>query len=591
MFLKLIRETKPPFALLAIALLMSVATTVAGLAVPLLTKGLVDQGSISSLTSMQIAGMVAVFLVQAITGAFSVYTLNHIGQRVVASLRERLWRKLLALPVAYYDEHASGEAVSRMTNDTAVVKGLITEHLSGFVTGIISIVGSIGILLYLDWKMTLMLLLTIPLAVAIFLPLGRQMHRISKNVQNETAGLTAVLSRVLSEIRLVKASNAESREYEAGNAGIRSLFRFGLKEARVQALIMPIIGLILMLLLVLVIGYGGWRVSTGSLTAGALTAFLLYLFQIVMPVGQLTQFFTQWQKALGATEMIMTALQEEEEHPGSGAEIRQLHQTIAIEGLSFGYKPDEPVLKDISFAMEPGKVTAIVGPSGSGKTTLFSLIERFYEPQRGAIRLGSTPIGEFSLRDWRSRIGYVSQESPLIAGTVRDNLCYGLNRTVSEEELDRAARMAYADHFIRELPQGYDTEVGERGMKLSGGQRQRLSIARAILRNPQWLMLDEATSSLDSKSEIVVQQALDNLMKGRTTLVIAHRLATVVHADQIVFIDKGTVTGIGTHEELYRSHAMYREFADHQLKIREASALLPDASPQPDRETQLIEQG
>ncbi|KHF35723.1 Multidrug resistance ABC transporter ATP-binding/permease protein BmrA [Paenibacillus sp. P1XP2] len=214
-------------------------------------------------------------------------------------------------------------------------------------------------------------------------------------------------------------------------------------------------------------------------------------------------------------------------------------------------------------------MTAVVGPSGGGKTTLFSIIERFYLPDSGMIRVGGQDVSEFSLESWRKQIGYVPQESPIVAGTIRDNICYGMDRDVSDEELKQAAHMAYADIFIDELPEGYETEVGERGIKLSGGQRQRISIARALLRNPQILMLDEATSSLDSQSEVFVQKALQNLMKGRTTLVIAHRLSTVVDADQILFIEKGRITGRGTHQELVESHPMYREFANQQLRIAE----------------------
>lgn len=240
-----------------------------------------------------------------------------------------------------------------------------------------------------------------------------------------------------------------------------------------------------------------------------------------------------------------------------------------MDHLSFSYKNGENVFKDISFSVEPGKVTAIVGPSGSGKTTLFSLLERYYQPQQGLIRLGGKPITDFSLQSWRSQIGYVSQESPIVSGTIRDNICYGLKKQVDDADLYRVARMAYADQFISELPEGFNTEVGERGIKLSGGQRQRIAIARAFLRDPKILMLDEATSSLDSKSELVVQQALQNLMKGRTTLVIAHRLLTVIDADQILFFEKGKITGNSTHKELVQTHSLYREFATQQLRMRE----------------------
>jgi ATP-binding cassette subfamily B protein AbcA/BmrA len=367
----------------------------------------------------------------------------------------------------------------------------------------------------------------------------------------------------------MKSSNAEDREYANGKNGITSLFQFGLKEAKVQALLVPLMSLILMVMLVVIIGYGGVRVSSGALTAGDLVAFLLYLFQIMMPVGQLASFFTQLQKAIGATERIIITLEFEEEDPATGHVLSHANQPITVEQLSFAYENGDNILHGVNFTLQPGKVTAIVGPSGGGKTTLFSLLERFYRPSEGIIRIGDENINQFSLKSWRSQIGYVSQESPLIAGTIRENICYGIDKEVSGEELKRIAKMAYADQFIDEFPDGYETEVGERGVKLSGGQRQRIGIARALIRDPKILMLDEATSSLDSTSEIYVQKALENLMEGRTTLVIAHRLSTVVDADQILFIEKGRITGRGTHEELYQTHDMYREFATQQLRIRE----------------------
>lgn len=324
-----------------------------------------------------------------------------------------------------------------------------------------------------------------------------------------------------------------------------------------------------MVLLVVVMGYGGMRVATGALTAGELVAFILYLVQIVMPMGQFTQFFTQLQKAIGATERIIETLDAREEDHASGRELNSANQPIYVENVSFAYDGGETILENVSFTIAPGKVTAIVGPSGSGKTTMLSLLERYYQPNSGSIRLGEEQIHDFTLASWRSKIGYVSQESPLIAGTIRENICYGLGREISDDELRQAAAMAYADQFIEELPDGYETQVGERGVKLSGGQRQRIGIARALLRDPQILMLDEATSSLDSKSELVVQQALTNLMKGRTTLVIAHRLSTVVDADQILFLEKGKITGRGRHAELYETHALYREFATQQLRVKE----------------------
>ncbi|GGD63233.1 ABC transporter ATP-binding protein [Paenibacillus nasutitermitis] len=569
LFLKLIRQTKPSVPILTIAVIMSIASTLVALVIPLFTKNLVDGFSLSNLSFGQIGLIGIIFVIQTIASGLSIYMLNRIGQKVVAELRDRLWKKLLVLKVSYYDNHRTGETISRMTNDTGVVKSLIAEHMTGFFTGIISVVGSIIVLFYMDWKMTAVMLGVIPVAALFMVPLGRQMFKISKGLQQETASFTTVLTQVLSEIRLVKSSNAESKEYGNGKAGITNLFRFGLREAKVQALIAPLMFFVMMMLLVVIVGYGGMRVSSGALSAGALVAFILYLIQIVMPMNQITSFFTQFQKTIGATERIIEILEMEEEDHTSGKAVEQPNQVITIDHVSFAYGQEEPVIHDLSFKVNPGSVTAIVGPSGGGKTTLFSLLERYYEPVSGTIRLGEDEIKSFSLQSWRSQFGYVSQESPLIAGTIRDNICYGIHHEVSEEQLRQAAKMAYADTFISELPKGYETEVGERGIKLSGGQRQRIAIARALLRDPKILMLDEATSSLDSKSEVVVQEALKNLMHGRTTLVIAHRLSTVVEAEQILFIEKGRLTGSGTHEELLRSHAMYHEFATQQLRLND----------------------
>jgi len=570
-FYRLMKETKPPMALIIVSILLSVVSTLVGLVIPMFTKSLVDGFSLESISRMQIVGLVAAFIGQTLAAGVSIFLLNYIGQKVVAIIRDKLWKKLLALPVSYFDNNRTGESVSRMTNDTGVIKTFISEHVASFFSGIISIIGSIAVLIYLNWKMTLIMFLVIPLAALVLVPIGRKMYKVSISMQDETASFTAMISQVLSEIRLVKASNAERIEYENGSKGIQNLLKFGIKEGLIMAWISPLMSFVLMMLLVIVIGYGGMQVSSGVLTAGELVAFILYLIQIVIPVTQLSTFFTQLQKANGATERMMQTLNEQEEDFHAGLEVTDAKLPVKIENLSFGYKQDEPILQEVSFQMEPGTVTAVVGPSGGGKTTLFQVLERYYLPQKGQVMLGNEPIDSFSLRSWRGIIGYVSQESPMIAGTIRDNLCYGIEREVSLEELEQAAKMAYADGFISELPEGFDTDVGERGVKLSGGQRQRIAIARALLRDPKILMLDEATSSLDSRSEIVVQQALDNLMAGRTTIVIAHRLSTVVGADQIIFIEKGKVTGRGTHEQLLQHHEMYREFATQQLQIADAS--------------------
>lgn len=566
-FLSLILSTNIPKAALFTGLAASILTTIAGLAVPILTKNLVDGFSIEAVSIPLVIAIAAAFIVQAMISGISIYLLSYVGQKVVARLRERMWAKLIRLPVRYFDKQSSGETVSRIVNDTSIVRELITSHFPNFATGIISIIGAVVILLVMDWKMTLLMLISVPLTLAIMMPLGRRMAKISRSLQDETAVFTGHITQTLGEIRLMKASTAEKIEEENGFNGIDKLFNFGLKEARIFAMIGPIMQLMIMVVIVLIIGYGGMRVVNGTMSTGALVAFLLYLFQIIMPITSFAMFFTQLQKAKGATERIIEILDQPLEEGQTGMEMDISNLPITIENVSFAYSEEETVIEGISLNAQPGQMVAFVGPSGGGKTTMFGLLERFYEPTSGKIEIGSTPIQQLSLSSWRSQIGYVSQESAMMAGTIRENLYYGLpdGEKIPDERLWEVARMAYADQFIESFPKGLDTEVGERGVKLSGGQRQRIAIARAFLRDPKILMMDEATASLDSQSEGIVQEALTRLMEGRTTFVIAHRLSTIVNADKIVFIEKGRVTGIGTHQELIEMHDLYREFAEQQL--------------------------
>ncbi|MEC0712057.1 ABC transporter ATP-binding protein [Bacillus haynesii] len=567
LFFSMILTSGVPRLALTVGLTASLITTLVGLSIPLLTREMVDGFSANSI-NLALAGILAlVFIVQAVCDGFSTYFLSYAGQKVVASLRERMWFKLLRLPVRYFDEKTSGETVSRVVNDTGIVESLISDHFPQFVSGIITIVGSVIILLIMDWKMTLLMLISVPITTFIMIPLGMKMQRISKMLQDETASFTGHVQQTLSEIRLMKASNAEHTEKMKGLSGISKLFQYGLKEARIFALVSPFMHLVIMIVIVAIIGYGGIRVSDGTMSAGSLIAFLLYLFQIIFPITSFTMFFTQLQKAKGATERIIEILHTEEEQGQEGLEMDISNLPIRAENVSFSYGDGESVLREVSFDVDPGQMIAFVGPSGGGKTTMFGLLERFYEPDSGAIHIGETPISKLSMKSWRSQIGYVSQDSPMMSGTIRENLCYGLDHadSIDDQALWKVAEMAYADTFIKQFPEQLDTEVGERGVKLSGGQRQRIAIARAFLRDPKILMMDEATASLDSQSEAIVQQALARLMEGRTTFVIAHRLSTIVNADQIMFIEKGAITGMGRHHELIASHALYREFAERQL--------------------------
>ncbi|HLR59114.1 MAG TPA: ABC transporter ATP-binding protein [Pseudogracilibacillus sp.] len=566
-FFSLIISTNIPKYSLFFGLLTSVITTLTGLAVPLLTKNLVDGFSISSLSPLLIIAIAIAFILQAILGGLSLYLLTAVGQKVVSSLRDKMWTRLIRLPTQFFDKTSSGQVVSRVVNDTSIVRDLIAQHFPDSISGVFSIIGAITLLLIMDWKMTLIMLIVVPIIIVIMIPLGRRMTKISRDLQDETAAFTGNTQQTLSEIRLMKVSTAEDYEEKKGLSDIQKLLTLGLKEARIFALIAPIMQFVVMFVIVGIIAYGGLRVSSGDMTTGTLVAFLLYLFQIIVPMTSLTMFFTQLQKAKGATERIVEILDEPLEDSQTGKYKDISEQPLRVQNVSFAYEKDEPIIKDVSFSANPGEMIALAGPSGGGKTTIFSLIERFYEPYAGEIKIGELPITAMSMEAWRNQIGYVSQESSMMAGTIRANLTYGLEDadSIRDEQLWEVAKMSYADQFISEFPDGLDTEVGERGVKLSGGQKQRIAIARAFLRDPKILMMDEATASLDSQSEIIVQKALTELMKGRTTFVIAHRLSTIVNANEILFIENGEITGRGTHEELIKHHDLYRTFAKQQL--------------------------
>lgn len=566
-FWQLLMNYRPSLWLMTGAIILGLGETILSLLVPLLTMQLVDIMSVATISAGMITLLVVVFLAQAVMSGFSIYMMTRVGQHMIAKLREDLWKHVVKLPIPFFDKRNSGETMSRITNDTNVIKEFVVMQIIPFFSGLISIIGSIILLFIIDWKITLMMLIIIPVAFAILMPLGRKMYRVSKATQDETAEFQGDLGRVLSDIRLVKSSLAETKEEEQGVKRITKLFGYGLREAKINAFVSPLMMTVNLVMLVFLIGYGGFRVSEGTLSAGSLVAIILYMFQIIVPFSQMATFFTQSQKAMGATERISEIMAEKtemEDQENQGISNETKYAGLNFDQVSFGYSEDKLILKDLSFTVEKGKVTAFVGPSGAGKTTVFSLIERFYKPTSGLISYEGQSLTEFPLREWRNKIAYVSQESPMMAGTIRDNLTYGLDG-VTDEQLDIAVEQANLREFIAGLPDHYETQVGERGVKVSGGQRQRLAIARAIIRDPELLLLDEATAHLDSTSESLVQEALQGLMKGRTTLVIAHRLSTVRHADRLIVLEQGQATGIGTHEELIASHDVYREMVEQQF--------------------------
>lgn len=562
-FFQLFKIANPPKGLFVGAILISLLQAVASLAIPLILQRVVDRWSSDLLTPEWIAYFLFAFLVQVITSALSIYWLHIVGQRVVANLRTTLWDHLIKLPIPFYDGIKSGELVSRLNNDTTTLQQLLSEQSVRLLTSFVSVIGAVAILFTLDWQMTLVILFSVPTTLIIVIPLGRKLRVIAKETQQELGNLSGFFAELLGEIRLVKSQATEQMEVRTGKVKIETLFDYGVKEGRIQAILIPLLNVTLTGMLIAILGFGAYRVSTGALSTGELLAFMLYVFQIITPLITMSEFLTRLQKARGATERIAELLDVRPE-PYSTHQESIEQADLSFEDVTFHYGT-EPVLQGLSLYVSPGATTAIVGRSGAGKTTLFSLVEQFYTPTEGLIRYGNRDIQTYGRDTWRQIVGYVAQDSPVLSGSVRTNIIYGLQREVSDEEIKEACEMANAWSFIEVMPNQLETEIGERGIRLSGGQRQRLAIARALLRNPQILLLDEATSSLDSESEQVVQEALDRLMVGRTTLVIAHRLSTVRHANQIVVLENGRISGIGKHEQLLNENALYQRLVSQQL--------------------------
>lgn len=546
-----------PKWMIAFAFLFSLVETGFGLVIPLLTMNFIDSFTEGGISPLLLGGVALLLIVQAVLSGIAFYLMRKIGEYVVAYIRNRVWRHVLGLPVGFFDNEESGELMSRILQDTSVIKSLITDHLITFFTSILTVIGAVGILLWIDWRMTLILLVSVPVTLAVMFPIGRVMSKVAKSTQDEVATFSAQLGRVLQNIRLVKYSQSEARERIHGEQQVDRIYKFYLKEAKLVSILSPVMTLIMTLVLIVVFGYGGAQVASGALSAGALVAIIFYLIQIIVPFTQMASFFTAYQKTVGATERIQDILERAQEN-AEGKSLPSTEQDVVLHDVTFAYG-EKVILEDISLSIPRGKVTAFVGESGGGKTTMFSMLQRFYEPKHGGIYYGDTDIREIKLAEWRGLFGYVSQESPLMNGTIRDNILYGVEQVPTDTAIEQALRQANAWEFIMKLEQGLETPVGEGGIKLSGGQRQRIAIARAVLRNPRILLLDEATSSLDTESERLVQEALQTVMRGRTTLVIAHRLSTVQHADQLVILRDKKIQGVGTHHHLVETNTYYQE--------------------------------
>ncbi|EGQ3130746.1 ABC transporter ATP-binding protein [Staphylococcus pseudintermedius] len=560
----LLKKISWPVGLIIVAVTIASIGSLTGLLVPLFTGQVVDKFTFESISPVFIIALVAVFLVNAVLSGFGYYLLNKIGEKIIYAIRSVLWEHIIHLKMPFFDKNESGQLMSRLTDDTKVINDFISQKLPGFFPAVITLIGSLIMLFVLDWQMTLLTFITIPIFILVIVPLGKIMQKISTNTQTEIANFSGLLGRVLTEMRLVKVANTEKLELDKAHSNLKTIYNLGLKQAKIAAVVQPISGIIMLITIGIILGFGGMRIASGAISAGTLVAMIFYVLNLSIPLINLSTLVTDYKKAVGASQRIYEILHEPLENiaaPNLQDEIPT--GDLKFDHVYFGYD-DTPVLKDVSFNVLRGEVTAFVGPSGSGKSTLFSLIERMYEIDQGGIYYDGTSIDALSLTDWRRKIGYVMQSNAMMNGTIRDNILYGVDREVPEEELIHYAKLANCHEFIMEFEQGYDTIVGERGLKLSGGQRQRIDIARSFVKNPDILLLDEATANLDSESERKIQEALDILMENRTTIVIAHRLSTIKKAGQIIFLDHGEVTGRGCHEELMQTHAMYQQFVETQ---------------------------
>ncbi len=547
-----------PFALALVGLVISSAV---GLAFPLIIAGITTEvvaGGDAAGLDVLIGILIALFVVQAGGGFLQTYLLGVVGERVVAQIRGQLFARLITLSLDFHASRRVGELISRLSNDVTLVRTMLTETVTRLLSSLIGLIGSVIILFTLSPTLLLVILLLAPALIAVAVVFGRPLQRVSTQVQDTIAHSTTTAEEALSGIRVVKSYVREDWELRRYDEDLRTVVATGSRLALWRAAFGMLMGFLGFAAIAGLLWYTGHQVIDGTLGIGTLTGFLLYGVAIGASLGSLASLYGQFREGTGAIERVFeiidtrpTILDAPDARP-----LGRVAGRIELDEVSFAYLPDRPVLRDISLTVPAGETLALVGPSGSGKTTLVGLIPRLWEVSSGTIRVDGVDIREVTVASLRAQIGLVAQEATLFGGTVRENILYGRLDATATEMID-AAVAANAHDFISVLPDGYDTIVGDRGMRLSGGQRQRVAIARAILKDPPILLLDEATSSLDNESERLVQDALDRLKVGRTTIIVAHRLSTIRAADRIAVLDDGWLVELGTQDELLALEGLY----------------------------------
>ena len=574
LYLRILSYIKPYMHRLIFAMFCTIMAAAGNLYIPWIIKDMIDEvlaDKNGTMLNWIAASIIAIFVVRGLFWYGQNYLMSYVGQSVIIDIRAAVFKKLQRLSVSFYDKNKTGTIMSYVTNDVNALQSAMVENTIEMITEGFILIGSVVAMIYLDWRLTLFTVCTFPVVLWFMEFFGKKIRKTGGRIQECTADITSVLQESVASARVIKSFVREDYEVDRFDVENRANFRANMKNAQLMATLTPVVQLVAAIGVTMIIWYGGNNVINGTITAGSLVAFLTYAVNISNPIKRLTRVIGNIQKALAAAQRVFMIIDMPEEIAESrdAKQLPEVSGKVEFQNVSFAYDDKGNVITDLSFSVKPGEVIAIVGPSGAGKSTIANLLPRFYDVNKGDIKIDGHSVREVTLDSLREQVGIVPQETMLFNGSVYNNILYG-RLDATKEEIEAAAKAANAHDFIMQLTDGYETKLGDRGVNLSGGQRQRIAIARAILKNPRILILDEATSALDTESERVVQEALDRLMVGRTSFVIAHRLSTVKNADKILVLEKGNLVESGTHDELLALDGLYAHLYKIQYRNKEA---------------------